>query len=95
MAPSEAAAERVFALADSMFTEEQRGLLSDSMTASVMLAYNNRRPDFERSKKKYKLGQDKVPGFFADQIDLTGVVFPLQPESKEAEDGDVKVAEKQ
>ena len=46
----------------------------------------------KKSQKKTLLSYllDKVSGFFADQIDLTGVVFPLQPESKEAEDGDVK-----
>ena len=43
MSPNSASCERVFALLNRMYNEEQVGTLSDALQASLMLAYNKRR----------------------------------------------------
>lgn len=43
ISPNSASCERVFALLESMFGDEQMRSLADQLRASLMLAYNERR----------------------------------------------------
>ncbi len=85
LAPSEAAAERVFGLADAMFSDQQRHSLQDTMEASVMLRYNDRVGSADPIKKKYKLGivDDGKVTMFANAIDFPKL-FPRAPVASHA-----------
>ena len=43
MSPNSASCERVFALLERLFDEEQRSTLADAIQAALMLNYNKRR----------------------------------------------------
>jgi hypothetical protein len=63
--------ERVFALAGAMFNEQQMRALEDQIGTSLQLAYNER-PD-NKSKKKFDLGLDQAPGYYASIVALPAV----------------------
>jgi hypothetical protein len=68
LATSSAASERVFALANAMFSELEMSSLADRIAISIMLAYNERIATSTR--KEYDLGLDQVPGYYAHLLQL-------------------------